>query len=217
MAITKRVIGSALVLGALLAGCKGDDQLVVDRGVGITRTLSTCPDVGIPAYTGDVTLFNPRDSRDASAIDIVANVSNLRSTCTEGPEKLYTEATFDITATRRDAGAARTVRLPYFSTVLRGGSAVISKRIGAVTLQFAEGETRASATGKAGAYVDRATATLPEDIQELITARRQDGDTSAAIDPLSRPEVQAAIQRATFEVLIGFQLTPDQLQYNATR
>ncbi|MEM1132803.1 MAG: hypothetical protein AAGH53_07695 [Pseudomonadota bacterium] len=217
MAKTNGIIGAAILAGALLAGCAGDDQLVVDQGVGITRTLSTCPDVGIPAYTGDVTLFNPRESRDASAIDIVANVTNLRSTCNEGPEKLYTEVTFDVIASRRDAGPARTVRLPYFSSVLRGGSAVISKRIGAVTLQFAQGETRASASGKAGAFVDRATATLPEDIQQLITERRRDGDQSAAIDPLSRPEVQAAIQRATFEVLIGFQLTQDQLQYNATR
>ncbi|MEO1045625.1 MAG: hypothetical protein AAFX04_09320 [Pseudomonadota bacterium] len=217
MAVYGRMIGAALIGSMMLAGCAGDDQLVVDQGVGITTTLSTCPEVAIPVYTGDVTLFNPQDSRDASAIDIVAQVTNLRSTCNEGTDRLYTEATFDVIARRQNPNGARTLRLPYFSTVVRGGTAVISKRIGSVTLQFADGDYRASGSGKAGAFVDRASATLPPDIQERITARRRSGEQSAAIDPLSLPEVQSAIQRATFEVLIGFQLTPDQLQYNATR
>jgi len=50
-----------------------------------------------------------------------------------------------------------------------------------------------------------------------LTARRKAGDPSAAIDPLSDPGVRAAVQRATFEHLIGFQLTDAQLRYNATR
>ena len=41
--------------------------------------------------------------------------------------------------------------------------------------------------------------------------------TDASIDPLSRPQVRDAVARATFEHLIGFQLTQDQLVYNATR
>ncbi len=66
-------------------------------------------------------------------------------------------------------------------------------------------------------YVNRAEATLPEDIRERITRRRRAGDQSAAIDPLTEPDVRAAIARATFELLVGFQLTEDQLAYNATR
>jgi hypothetical protein len=37
------------------------------------------------------------------------------------------------------------------------------------------------------------------------------------VDPLTRPEIKGAVQRATFEALVGFQLTDDQLKYNATR
>ena len=33
----------------------------------------------------------------------------------------------------------------------------------------------------------------------------------------SEPEVRAALARASFELLVGFQLTEDQLAYNATR
>jgi hypothetical protein len=34
---------------------------------------------------------------------------------------------------------------------------------------------------------------------------------------MSDPTVRAAVQRASFELLVGFQLTPEQLAYNATR
>ena len=94
---------------------------------------------------------------------------------------------------------------------------MISKRLGTVTLQFADGEARAQASGTAGAYVDRAAATLPDDIRERITRRRRAGDQEAAVDPLTEPDVRAALARASFELLIGFQLTEDQLAYNARR
>ncbi|WP_438726913.1 hypothetical protein ACR9YC_09650 [Parasphingorhabdus sp. DH2-15] len=210
-------MGIAAMAAMVLSGCAGDDQLVVAGGLGVTSTLSTCPEVAIPNYAGDITLFDPVNSRDASAIDVVAQVTNLRSTCNEGDEKLYSEATFDVIARRSFAEGARTVELPYFSTVVRGGSAVIAKRVGTVTLTFPDGEYRAQASAKAASYVDRANATLPDDVLQRITAKRKSGDASAAIDPLADPTVRAALNRARFELLIGFQLTQDQLQYNATR
>ena len=89
--------------------------------------------------------------------------------------------------------------------------------MGEVTLTFADGQERAQATGKAGTFVDRAAASLPEDIRERITRRRRAGDPEAALDPLADPEVRAAIQRTRFEMLVGFQLNEQQLAYNATR
>lgn len=217
MANIGKTCSVAMLCMTMAAGCVGDDTLVAGQNVGVLSTFSTCPIVAIPSYTGDVTLFNPIDSRDASAIDVVAQMTNMRSTCNEGADKLYTEVNFEIAAQRRNANGARNVTVPYFSTVVRGGTAVLSKRIGSVTLQFADGAYRASAPAKAGAYVAMSEAALPEDIQQKITEVRRDGDASAAVDPLSLPEVQAAIKRASFEVLVGFQLTEAQLRYNATR
>ena len=37
------------------------------------------------------------------------------------------------------------------------------------------------------------------------------------LGPLADPAVRAAVANATFEHLVGFQLTQDQLRYNATR
>ncbi|SMF61295.1 hypothetical protein [Allosphingosinicella indica] len=205
--------GAALSLLAL-AGCSSDGQI---QATGITVTRSACPAVAIPAATGDVTLFNPPTSRDASAIDVVANISNLRATCDESGEYVQSNLTFEVSGRRSDASGAREVVLPYFSTVVQGGSNVIAKRLGRVALRFEDGQLRASTTATANAQVLRSAATLPEDIRKQVTRERKPGDADAALDPLSDPAVRVAVQRATFEVLVGFQLTEDQLRYNATR
>ncbi|MXP25714.1 hypothetical protein GRI39_06615 [Altererythrobacter indicus] len=213
----RRPLLIATIAAAALGGCRSEGDLVVEQGVGITALRSVCPAVGIPDYTGDVTLFSPENARTEDAIDVVATMTNVQSHCDDTGSKVYATATFDVYATRTNTQGARSVQLPYFSTVMRGGSAVVSKRVGTVTLNFANGEARAHATASAGAYIDRAEATLPEDIREKITRKRKAGDADAAIDPLTDPEVRAALNRADFELLVGFQLTESQIAYNATR
>ena len=200
-----------------LAGCAKEGALDVSSGVGVSVTRSGCPAVAVPDYTGDITVFDPIGSTDASAIDVVANITNVRSTCNSEGARIYSEATFDVYAIRSRPNGARTVTIPYFSTVVQGGTAVVAKRVNNVTLTFADGQYRASASGKAGSYIDAAAARLPEDVIERITRKRKPGDPDAALDPLADPEVRAAVARSTFELLIGFQLSPEQLKYNATR
>lgn len=207
------LVAATLALGA----CKTKGDIVVDEGVGITAVRGSCPAVGIPDYTGDITLFTSPGASDAGAIDVTATMTNVRTTCDETGEKVYATAAFDVLARRADTTGARTVQLPYFVTVMRGGTAVITKRVGTVTLTFAPGQERAQASGQGAAYIDKAEATLPADIRERITRKRRAGDSDAAIDPLGQPDVRAALARATFEVLVGFQLTDAQLAYNATR
>lgn len=206
--------GIAALLTLALAACAGDGT-VTDEGVIVTR--SACPAVAIPAATGDVTLFNPATSRSADAIDVVATITNVRSTCDETGEYIVSNVTFDVIAQRRNASGAREVVLPYFAVVVQGGDNVVSKRVNRVGLQFADGSYRAQTSGSASAQVLRSAATLPEPIREQLTRPRRPGDIDAAIDPMADPAVRAAITRATFELLVGFQLTEDQLRYNATR
>ena len=208
-----------LTLGAALAGCSTKGAIILQEGVGIQAVRTVCPAVGVPDYTGDVTTFRVPGDTSAGNIDVTAAITNLRSTCDDasGGARIYTNATFDVLGRRTDVRGARTVTLPYYSVVLRGGSSVVTKRVGQVTLNFADGQERAQGHAQAGAYVDRAEATLPDDIREQITRKRKAGEDDAAIDPLSDPAVKAAVARATFELLIGFQLTEQQLAYNATR
>jgi hypothetical protein len=207
-----------LALGAgVLGGCAKKGELVVDSGVGVTALRTACPSVGVPEYTGDITQFSAPGRSDSGAIDVTAAITNVRSQCNDTGEKVYTSADFDVLARRTDVRGARTVQLPYFVTVVRGGTAVIAKRIGSVTVSFADGQERAQAHAQAASYIDRAEATLPEDIRKRITAKRKAGDEDAAIDPLAEPDVRAALARASFELLIGFQLNEAQIAYNATR
>ena len=202
---------------AMLAGCSREGELVIDQGVGIAAIRSVCPAVGVPDFTGDITTFRTAGDRTAGNMDVTASITNVRSSCNDTGEKVYSEAAFDVLARRTSTSGARRVELPYYSAVLRGGRAVQAKRIGTVVIDFADGQERAQASAKAGAFVDRAEATLPAEIREQITRRRRPGDVDAALDPLADPQVKAALARATFELLVGFQLTEEQLAYNATR
>lgn len=211
-AISAMFAGIALVA---IGGCSSRGQM--DETGGVQTVRSACPNAAIPANTGDITLFDPAGSTSASAIDVVATITNLRFTCTDNGSQYVTQATFDVLARRNNAGGARDVTLPYFSVVMRGGDELVSKRIGAVRISFAAGQDRASASGQASSSVDRAQATLPVEIERRIRKRRNAGDDDAALDPLAEPDVREAIKRTSYELLVGFNLTPDQLRYNATR
>jgi hypothetical protein len=203
-----------MIILVLLAGCTRRGN--IEQG-GIYTVRSACPQVAIPAATGDITLFNPAGSTDAAAIDVEAAITNVRANCQETGADILSTASFDVVATRRDAGEARQVVLPYFDVVVQAGERVVAKRVGAVALNFAAGSVQAQTSGQASVRVSRAAATLPENVRELLTRERKVGETEAAVDPMTDPEVRQAVASASFQHLIGFQLSADQLRYNATR
>ena len=205
---------AAALLALGLAGCAAEGDI---QQTGILTSYTACPAVAVVAPAGDITLFDPPSSRDATAIDVVALITNVRSSCSDVGEQIVTNATFEVQAQRRDAGAARDVVLPYFATVLQGNGNIVAKRVANVGLHFEAGQYRATTTASATSQVLRAAATLPEDIRRQITRERRPGDADAAVDPMADPAVRAAVERARFELLLGFDLTADQLRYNATR
>lgn len=209
---SKAAVAALSVL--ILAGC-GSEGTLTSQGVIINR--SACPAVAIPAATGDITLFDPPASRDAEAIDVVANITNVRATCSDVGDVIVSNVTFDVQARRRDGSAARDVVLPYFAVVVQGGTNIVSKSVSQVGLHFDAGQVRASTSGAASGSIQRAAVTLPADIEREVTRERKPGDADAAVDPMANPQVRDAVRRASFEVLVGFQLTQEQLAYNATR
>ena len=209
---SKAAVAAILALG--LFGCRHEGDI---EEAGILTRYTACPPVAIAAPAGDITLFNPANSRDASAIDVVANITNVRSTCDDSGEYINTQITFDVQARRRDGQGARDVVLPYFVSVVQGNTNVVAKRVSQVGLHFADGQLRTSTRAAGSSQVLRSAATLPEDVRRQITRERRAGDPNAAVDPMADPAVRAAVDRARFEVLLGFQLDQDQLRYNATR
>jgi hypothetical protein len=212
---TLRIAASILILAVAAAGCTRSGD--IDPSGGITAIRTACPSVAIPAGTGDITLFDPPASRLASALDLTATMTNLRSTCDDSGSDVVTQVTFDVRARRTRTDGPRDVSLPYFITVVRGGSQVVSKRVSQVALHFDAGQAIATGSGKGASFVNRDAATLSKEARETLTRKRKAGEEDAALDPLSRPEIREAVLKASFETLVGFQLTDAQLRYNATR
>ncbi|MEO6198876.1 MAG: hypothetical protein ABIO68_02915 [Sphingomicrobium sp.] len=200
----------------LLSACRtaGD---VSNEEQGIYAVRDACPVAGVPAGTGDITWFGPGGSGDSRNIDVTASMTQVRGTCVNSGTELVSTANFLVLASRSDASAARQVLLPYFDVALQGGDTVAAKQIGQVALNFAAGQTRATAQVRATVRVSLAAASLPDSVRRELTRPRKAGATEAAIDPLSDPAIRSAVAKATFEHLVGFQLTEEQLRYNATR
>jgi hypothetical protein len=208
---------TTLLAVTLLGACRHAGDVTAENGGGIYAIRSACPIAGVPAGTGDITLFNPPNSTDSRAIDVTAAMTDVRATCQDAGNDVVSTATFTIVGLRRDAGPARQVVLPYFDVALQGGASVAAKRIGQAVLNFAPGDIHAWTRVQATVRVNRGAATLPENVRKVLTRQRKAGETEAAIDPMSDPAIRAAVANATFEHLVGFQLTQDQLKYNATR
>jgi hypothetical protein len=204
-----------LPLIALLSGCSGVRELDETGGMKITR--STCPAVAVPAYTGDVSLFAPEESQDARALDLTATITNLSRQCDETSATVKTVVIFDVVARRASPNGDRDVVLPYFATVLRGGTKIMSKQQSQVLVHFANGQTRGIGHAQAGAEIQKALAVLPQIAAERLNRKRKATDADASLDPMNDPKVRGAVTQANFELLVGFQLTDKQLAYNATK
>ena len=99
---------ASMIVLVLLAGCTRRGN--IEEG-GIYTIRSSCPQVAIPAGTGDITLFNPATSTASSAVDVEAAITDVRANCQETTTDIVSTATFNVVATRRDAGEARQVVL----------------------------------------------------------------------------------------------------------
>ena len=163
---------AALAAVILLSACRHGGDLTSENGGGVYAVRSACPIAGIPAGTGDVTLFNPPNSTDSRAIDVSATISDLRTTCQDSGNDVVSTATFTVVGLRRDAGPARQVVLPYFNVALRGGSQIAAKQVGQIVLNFAAGDLHGWARVQATIRVNRGAATLPANVRAILTRPR---------------------------------------------
>ncbi len=221
MSIVKRLPLALVLLPLVATGCAHESDITAIGGsIGQEVKRTSCPAVAVPAYTGDVTLFNPPASREARAIDVVATITDLKGQCDDSDTSsatLHTNATFRVLARRSDPHGARDVVLPYYAAVMHGGTTVASKSISRISVHFDDGKLLASANGQASASVSRADATLPDNIRNRLIRKRNAEDADASVDPMTDPAVRSALAKASFELLVGFQLTQEELTYNATR
>jgi len=197
-----------LCLPLALSAC-AKDPFVVER--------SPCPAVAVPQFAGDITRFTRAGSHDESALDFVATITRVRAACSEGQTAIATVASYDVVAIRRAPGPARTERLQVFTAVVRAGETLVNKEVADVEVRFQEGSARGLGVGKVRTLISASEVALSSEVNKAITRERKAGEIDAALDPLSEPAVRDAVRRATFEVLIGFQLSSAELAYNARK
>ena len=174
----------ALMSLVLIAGCRRPGDVIEER-YGVYKIRSACPVVGIPAGTGDITLFNPAGSTDSRAIDVTAAITDLRSTCQESGDDVISTATFTVTALRREPGPARQVSLVFFDAAVRGGTAVAAKQLGQVIVNFPAGDIHGWTTAQA-----TKTAHSGENANPSMAAA-----TRAVLAARSRPIPRACVSR----------------------
>ena len=200
---------AALLAMTLLSACRHAGDITSDNGGGIYAVRSSCPIAGVPAGTGDVTLFNPADSTDSPG-DRRDRRDHRRPRDVPGRRR---RRRFDRDLHRRRAcaatpGPARQVVLPYFDVALRGGATVAAKQVGQRGDQF---RRRATSTAGRGSRRPSASTAAPQPCRPMsatiLTRPRKAGEAEAAIDPLADPAIRSAVANATFEHLVGFQLT----------
>ena len=209
---------AALAALTLLSACRHTgDILDAKEGGGVYAVRSDCPIAGVPAGTGDITTFNPAGSTDSRAIDVTATITDVRAACTDTATDVISTATFTIVALRREPGPARQVVLPYFNVLLRGGAVVSAKSVGNAVLNFGPGDIHAWTRINATIRLNRSAAALPANVRLILTTPRKAGQADAATDPMADPAIRTAVANATFEQLVGFQMSQEQLRYNATR
>ena len=208
---------AALLAVTLLSACRHAGDITAENGGGVYAVRSACPIAGVPA--GDRRHHSvqsaeqqgrQRDRRDRGDHRRPRDLPGCRQRCRFDGDLHHRRA-----ETRRRARAPGVV--PYFDVALQGGTNVVAKRVGQAVLNFAAGDLHAWARVQATVRVNRGAATLPANVRQILTRPRKAGEAEAAIDPLADPAVRTAVANATFEHLVGFQLTQDQLKYNATR
>ena len=169
-----------------LAACRSA-ATIADGGVYITRRA--CPQLGIPAGTGDITLFDPAGQHRCRARSTSSRRSPICAPpATRPAPRSVSIASFDVVATRRDAGPARQVVLPFFDVVMQGGNGSSPSRSAGSALNFAAGShPRPDPVQARCGSIARSTRPARGRPREL-TRRRKTGDADAAVDPLSDPE-----------------------------
>jgi hypothetical protein len=197
--ITKRVLaGSAIALAALaslaLSGCGTKTEKY-------QTAIRDCPTVSVLGHTGTVTKFGA----DPSQFTFRSDISGLRVKCDRERKKVDIDMSFLEVASRNEGVTQNTVEFPFFMAVMYRGK-MIDKKIFKSKFDFADGEKRKGIVEsfKTTLYFNKEGLSAKDQKRER-RRRRQDPSFSG-------PQIDT--QLADYEVLIGFQLTKPELEYN---
>jgi hypothetical protein len=204
--ITMRVSArSAIVLAALaslvLAGCAGTKT---ER---YQTAIRDCPTVSILGNTGSVTRFGSGDpAKDPYTFR--SDISGLRMKCDRNRTNVVIKMSFLEVASRNDGVSQSSVQFPFFVAVLYRGK-MVDKKVYNSQFDFGPDEKRKATVESFDTtlYFNAPGPSSKEQERQRRRRRRRNEnpeEEGPRVDP----------QLADYEVLIGFQLTKPELEYN---
>jgi histidinol dehydrogenase len=105
-----------------------------------------------------------------------------------------------------------TATVPQVDRIVGPGNAYVAE----AKLQVSGAVAIDSPAGPSELLVIADASASPSAVAREVMAQAEH-DPQAAVVPKADPAVRTAVQRAHFEVMVGFELDQDQLRYNATR
>jgi hypothetical protein len=175
-----------------LAGC-ASNPLIVRR--------TSCPAVAVVKNASTMTRFSTQGRYDAQDVQLTAMISNIQPSCVERRDGAVTAVRFEILAARRAAAGVQEVQLPYFIMLVKDGQTILAKQIYGTSVRFEENGSNAAVLQTVS--VISPLVPLPE------RPKRSKEEEYDEFAPPPKP--------ATYEVLIGFQLTDAEAAYNVGR
>ena len=207
--ITNRVLArSAIVVAALvslaLAGCGTKTERY-------QTAIRDCPAVSVLGHTGTVTRFGSGDP-NKDPYTFKSDISGLRIKCDRRRTNVGIEMSFLEVASRNNGVKQSAVEFPFFVAVLYRGK-MIEKKVYTSKFDFAAGEKRKGVfeSFNTTLYFSKASLSAREQERERSRRRRRDRDRNQISDE-EGPRIDT--QLANYQVLVGFQLSKPELQYN---
>jgi hypothetical protein len=195
---------SAIVLAALaslaLAGCAGTKT---ER---YQTAIRDCPTVSILGDTGTMSLFGPGGR--TKPYTFRSDISGLRVRCERNRSNVEIKMSFLEVASRNEGVSQSSVEFPFFVAVLYRGK-MIQKKVYSSKFDFAPDEKRKAVVESFNStlYFNSISQSAKEQEKARRKRRRRDQNPEA-----EGPRIDQ--QLADYQVLIGFQLSKPELEYN---
>ena len=168
--------------------------------------------------TGDITLFNPPEAGICERSTSPRPSPTSAEAAPMSGNDVVSTATFTVVALRREAGPGAPGRaaLLRYRDAGRQPRRRQARRASGAELPRRQPPRLGRSSRQSFGSTAPSRPCRPTS-QNILTRPRKAGDADAAVDPLSDPAVRTAVADATFEHLVGFEMSQDQLKYNATR
>ncbi|HTT83606.1 MAG TPA: hypothetical protein VMF67_08990 [Rhizomicrobium sp.] len=135
-----------------------------------TDKTGDCPTVTGITDASVETVFRPGTMPDPSNVLYTVELTDVRSKCDIDKKERTSDVSLnvDFRATRAPSGAEAHYTVPYFVAVTEGSARVLVKRVYSVQIDFAPGQTTATATDKVDStHLNVAKGKHPYDYQIL--------------------------------------------------